>query len=208
MRLDKLLNVGRRAFRTGAEVAQPTRLVTAVLLGLHSAGYTVFTARAHLNRGHCCGVPKTKDGEGALHLSFLGIQGTTPTLERLGSYQFCVSFLPPQSGPANHTPSHALLVFVPAVLRFVTFSSRIVGIAGKIEAESANGYVPWPGAGQRKWRCRHCPYDEDGSIGVAARYLNLMYTGRSKLRASDLSLPRLRVSERLVVSSAHSVPLV
>eukprot|EP00242_Pyramimonas_sp_CCMP2087_P004880 CAMPEP_0198214752 /NCGR_PEP_ID=MMETSP1445-20131203/43818_1 /TAXON_ID=36898 /ORGANISM="Pyramimonas sp., Strain CCMP2087" /LENGTH=342 /DNA_ID=CAMNT_0043890071 /DNA_START=79 /DNA_END=1107 /DNA_ORIENTATION=- len=59
-------------------------------------GYTVFTALAHLKRGHCCGVPKADDGDGL---------------------------------------------------------------------------------GPRKWRCRHCPFDEDGTVGPAARYLKLVYTG-------------------------------
>jgi hypothetical protein len=40
------------------------------------------------------------------------------------------------------------------------------------------GDVGLLGLGPRKWRCRHCPFDEDGTVGPAARYLKLVYTGQ------------------------------
>jgi len=64
------------------------------------------------------------------------------------------------------------------------------------------------GAEARKWRCRHCPYDEDGTAGAAAQalgqFMDCMHTG-----AASFS-PRVCVhwSPRMTVLVKHGTSAV
>ncbi|KAK3266690.1 hypothetical protein CYMTET_24706 [Cymbomonas tetramitiformis] len=50
--------------------------------------------------------------------------------------------------------------------------------------------APTPGESERKWRCRHCPYEPDGSLGVAARCLLRHYDEAGDIGLkSDSALP-------------------
>ena len=60
------------------------------------------------------------------------------------------------------------------------------GVYTAVEAELPVTLKAWgcrrcAGVQARKWRCRHCPYDEEGTAGAAAQalgqFLDCMHTG-------------------------------
>lgn len=121
-----------------------------------------------MRRGKCCGAPKP--GERAAALS-----------------------LPPAFmwSPHRHQPTTSRNARIPRVdpqdnltLIFDTIATSLFP-----DASSTGGRA---GVEARKWRCRHCPYDDDGTAGAAAQalaqFMDCMHTGAPSFLSAPFAL--------------------